>query len=113
MHVRLSELGAKISDKIDHSIEKVPLLKSILQKTVIWLYLSETYMWENIKYKRTFSALYHFKRIRDNREKFAKLRTIYVNNVKPENYDGPEPLNYHDNKIVTSKVLNISIKNST
>ena len=45
-----------------------------------------------------------FQKIRDNREKFTKIRTVYVKNLKPSDYTGDEPLEYASNKVVTSKV---------
>ncbi len=46
-----------------------------------------------------------FKGLRDNRENERDHRIIYVNNVKPSDYDGESPLKYTDNRIVTSKVI--------
>lgn len=42
-------------------------------------------------------------KIRDHREKKSKLRTIYVNRERPENYSGPDVLPYRHNDVVTSK----------
>lgn len=42
-------------------------------------------------------------KIRDNREKRSKLRTIFINTKRPHDYEGTEPLLYCDNEIVTSK----------
>lgn len=47
-------------------------------------------------------------KIRDNRERNAKLRTLFINRNRPDNYPGPEPLEYCDNEIVTSKYTLIS-----
>ncbi|CAF0707238.1 unnamed protein product [Brachionus calyciflorus] len=45
-----------------------------------------------------------FLRIRDTREKNLKYRTIFINNVRPKDYnDSDEPLDYISNKITTSK----------
>ena len=46
----------------------------------------------------------YVKKIRDNREKFSKLRLIFIDNKKPDDYYGEETLQYRNNKIVTSKV---------
>ncbi len=46
----------------------------------------------------------YLKKIRDNREKFSKLRTIFLNKKRPEGYEGDEPLDYASNRMVTSKV---------
>ena len=50
------------------------------------------------------------KRIRDTREFNTKFRTIYTNNIKPEEYNEEyERLSYASNQIVTSKVKNKEI----
>ncbi len=57
-----------------------------------------------LSFLKNLIFLLKLKKIRDNREKFSKLRTIYVSSSRPENYVGEEPLNYRDNTISTSKV---------
>jgi hypothetical protein len=52
----------------------------------------------------SYFVLLYLKKIRDTREKYTKLRTIYINNIKPNNYDGEEPLDYADNRMITSRV---------
>lgn len=76
------ELSEKINSKLDSFIDKISCLKQILQAT----------------------------NLRDNREKYSKLRNIYINNIKPDDYnleqdESLKPLVYSDNKVVTSKVI--------
>ena len=76
------ELSEKINNKLDSFIDKISCLKQILQTT----------------------------NLRDNREKYSKLRNIYINNIKPDDYnleqdESLKPLVYSDNKVVTSKVI--------
>ena len=48
---------------------------------------------------------YKMKHIRDTREYNTKFRTIYTNNIRPEEYNEEyELLSYASNQIVTSKV---------
>ena len=51
------------------------------------------------------SRLFSLKRLRDTREKKRNLRTIYVNNQRPQDYSGQdEPFTYTSNSIRTSRV---------
>ena len=55
--------------------------------------------------RQKFTILsFNLQKIRDNREKFSKLRTIFINNTKPDDYDGDEMLPYANNEMITSKV---------
>lgn len=71
----------QLVNRIDRLIDKISCLKTCLQKTGI----------------------------RDNREKFAQLRTIFINNQRPDGYVGAEAIKYKDNQITTSKVLSLSL----
>lgn len=95
-------------DKFDNFVEKIGCLRSCLQKTVIknknLIIEKRQIALQTIVY---YSILFFFQRLRDNREKFSKLRIIYLNNKKPASYHGDEPLQYKNNRIKTSKVLSI------
>lgn len=54
-------------------------------------------------------CLLYQKGLRDTRENEEEYRTIFVNNVRPDGYNGDVPLKYGDNEIVTSKVYTYSI----
>lgn len=82
----------------------IEILKKLIKKVSIkiWSFnffelLSKFYLW-------------YFKGIKDSRELDQEYRVIYVNNVKPDDYTGEEPLDYATNEIVTSKVNTVSHK---
>ena len=83
---------------IDYFIENITILKLCLRYTV-------TNGFAILNQIKIFYLKFSFlKKIRDNREKFSKLRTIFLNNVKPDDYDGEEVLPYANNEMITSKV---------
>ena len=91
---------SNIINSIDNFLHNIQWLRLLLQYTVnLFLPCLDFAFW--------FYSL--LKRIRDNREKFSKLRIVYVNNVKPKDYNSQseqdEPLSYSNNRMTTSKVF--------
>ena len=108
--MRTPLVSSSCASRLDLLVDKLSCLSRILQ-LIVYTKTFAICHWISVVYVKWINMYVRVaKGVRDNRERNAPLRTIFVNHKRPTSYSGSdEPLNYANNEMITSKVSHFGV----